>query len=139
EPSEKKAKKNPQVYFDVRIGKTNVGRIIILLRADIVPRQQKLRCLCTQEKGFGYKGSRFHRVIPGFMIQEEIFTNNNGTGGQIHLWEKFADENFKLKHLDAGNIEHGQLRPRYKRISILYHHVVFGKVITGMSVVKKIE
>jgi hypothetical protein len=72
-----KAKKNPQVYFDVKIGNTNVGRIIILLRADVVPRTaENFRALCTGEKGMGYQGSTFHRVIPGFMLQVVLASNS---------------------------------------------------------------
>ncbi|CAG2061149.1 unnamed protein product [Timema podura] len=68
EPQAKKSKKNPQVYFDVKIGKNNVGRIIIMLRADIVPKTaENFRCLCTHEKGYGYQGSTFHRIIPDFV------------------------------------------------------------------------
>ena len=68
EPETKKAKKNPQVYFDMKIGKNNIGRIIMMLRADVVPKTaENFRCLCTHEKGFGYQGSSLHRIIPDFV------------------------------------------------------------------------
>ncbi len=70
QPELKKSRKNPQVYFDIKIGKNSVGRIIMLLKADVAPRTaENFRCLCTGEKGFGFKNSTFHRIIPGFMLQ----------------------------------------------------------------------
>ncbi|QQP58284.1 Peptidyl-prolyl cis-trans isomerase E, partial [Caligus rogercresseyi] len=109
-------KKNPQVYFDVRIGKGPmwVG-IIILLRADIVPKTaETFDAYALKKRALAIKGSRFHRVIPGFMIQGGDFTNNNGTGGKIHLWEKVCRRKLQTKALGRWNIEHGKLRPRYK-------------------------
>jgi len=155
--TEQKKITNPRVFFDITIGGAPVGRILMELYADSVPKTaENFRCLCTGEKGMGkagkplhFKGSIFHRVIHDFMIQGGDFTNFNGTGGESIYGLKFDDENFIHKHKGPYLLSMANSGPNTNGSQFFItcketphlddKHVVFGRVIKGSDIVSLIE
>lgn len=146
-----------KVFFEVALDSAVVGKVVFELYNDIVPKTaENFRALCTGEKGKGklgcnlhFKGSLFHRIIPGFMCQGGDFTRGNGTGGESIYGEKFRDENFKMKHTQSGILSMANSGPHSNGSQFFIctdktphldgKHVVFGKVVSGQDIIKKME
>merc|ERR1711988_635921 len=149
--------RNMLVFFDITIGGKSAGRVTFELFESVTPKcAENFRCLCIGEKGMGrarkplhFKGSSFHRIIPGFMCQGGDFTKGNGTGGESIYGEKFKDENFKIKHTEKYMLSMANAGPNTNGSQFFItteatpwldgKHTVFGRVVEGHETVKAME
>ncbi|OEL17913.1 Peptidyl-prolyl cis-trans isomerase CYP19-4 [Dichanthelium oligosanthes] len=162
QPAGDLTKVTAKTFFDIRIDGKPAGRIVLGLFGKTVPKTaENFRALCTGEKGVDkqgkpmyYKGTTFHRIIPGFMIQGGDFIHGDGTGAEsIYGGALFPDENFKLNHTHAGTLSMANVGKDSNGSQFFITtvkesrlpknldglHVVFGKVLDGMEIVHKIE
>ncbi|XP_009108691.1 peptidyl-prolyl cis-trans isomerase CYP21-1 [Brassica rapa] len=146
-----------RVFLDIDIEGQRLGRIVIGLYGNVVPKTvENFRALCTGEKGqassgkpLHYKGTQFHRIVSGFVVQGGDIIHGDGKGSESTYGGTFPDENFKVKHSHAGVVAMGNTGPdsngsqffitTIKATWLEGEHVVFGKVIQGMDNVFAIE
>ena len=145
-------KKQKYVYMDISVNNEPAGRIVMEMFDKTVPKTcENFRCLATGEKRFGYKGTVFHRIIPGFMVQGGDIDHMNGRGGRSIYGKSFPDENFEIRHSEPGLLSMANAGPNTNRSQFFIttdrngtshldgKHVVFGRVIQGMDLVYKLE
>ncbi|MCJ1272596.1 Peptidyl-prolyl cis-trans isomerase [Puttea exsequens] len=142
---------NPsKVFFELTVNNGPPATVVFDLYDNVVPKTAaNFRALCTGEKGYGYQGSTFHRIIPGFMIQGGDFTAGNGTGGKSIYGNKFEDENFARKHTKPYLLSMANSGPNTNGSQFFIttvptphldgKHCVFGEVVEGQQFIKAIE
>merc|ERR1711881_801385 len=144
--------KRSKIYFEVAADGVPLGRINMELFNEVVPRTaENFRQIATGEAGFSYTGSKFHRVIPNFMLQGGDYERGDGTGGKSIYGDTFEDENFDKKHDQPGTLSMANAGPNTNAAQFFIttvptphldgKHVVLGKVADSrsMDTVKKIE
>lgn len=144
------AKVTKRVFFDIEHEGKSIGRIVIGLYGDVAPKTAaNFAGLAERPEGKGYPGSIFHRVIPQFMIQGGDYTRGDGRGGASLWGGQFDDESFDLRHDREGVLSMANAGPDTNGSQFFIttvqtpwldgRHVVFGRVLSGMNVVKYIE
>ncbi|KAL4827225.1 hypothetical protein H8958_019271 [Nasalis larvatus] len=134
---------NAIVFFDITVQGEPSSCVSFDLLADKFPKtEENFRLLSTGEKGFSYRSSRFHRIIPGFMCRGGDFTCHNSTGGKSIYREKFDDKNFILKQTGPGILSRANAGPSTNGSQFFTYTAVtewFGKVKEGVIIVEAVE
>jgi len=145
--NQKQKPKDDLVFMDIGINNKPIGKIVIKLFSNIVPKTcNNFRMLCINKS---YVDSPFHRIIKDFMIQGGDFTNEDGTGGKSIYGNKFEDENFVIKHNKPYLLSMANSGPNtngsqfFITTSETPHlngkHVVFGEVVEGFDIIDELN
>jgi peptidylprolyl isomerase len=147
----------PRVFLKIKIEEKKVGELVFELRSDIVPKTAenfRMLCLGSRSKSQNgadraYRGSRFHKIVPGLMAQGGDFTEGNGSGGESIYGFHFNDENFILKHDEPGIITMANSGPNTNGSQFIItfvpcpfldgKNVAFGKLIRGWEVLSSMQ
>ena len=144
------------VWMELAIGGESIGRVVMQMYEGAPLTTENFRCLCTGERGIGnsgsrlhYKGSGFHRLIPGFVLQGGDIVKGDGFGGDSIYGGTFKDERFLRKHDRKGLLSMANVGPHTNASQFFVTlceaphldgtSVIFGEITEGFDLIARIE